>query len=569
MNKNLESEIRKYAIKNAIDYGKANEKSVFGKILSEFPEAKSDMNALLLEVAKVVKEVNSMDKNALQVGFNEHTEEFEEAQEKRARESVPKFILEGATKGNFATRYAPAPNGYMHIGNAKAALLANEFAQRYEGKIFLYFDDTNPEKDAQEYVEAMKRDLSWLGIKFDDEYYASDNVEKMYDYARTLIGKGEAYACACDAETASKNRFDGSECEHRKRGADENLKIFEGMLKGEYNEGKMVIRFMGDMKGNNTALRDPTLLRIKKEKHYRQGNKYIVWPTYDLNTPIMDSLHGVTDVVRSKEFELRDELARKILGSLGMRIPRIHSEARLVITNNITHKSELNKLISGGELWGFDDPRLMTISGMKRRGIVPETIKKFVLRFGMSKTDGKVDISMLLDENRKVIDKEAKRFFFVGNPVKVNVEGMEISEVKIKLLPDNDTEFRSYTLKNPFYISEKDAKELKFGDKIRFKDLFNVEVSNLKGDITCKFIGGDQKSNRTLQWVSEGNYIEAKLFIPGRLLVEGKFNNDSMRQILGFAEKRVEQLKEGEIVQFERVGFFRLDDKKKMVFIGS
>jgi len=563
------SAIRKYSVKNALEYGKANEKSVFGKIISEFPQTKSEMKELMAEIAKITGEVNSLDRQSLQNEFEEHREEFEKAQQIKAKESVPKFVLEGAIKGNFATRYAPAPNGYMHIGHAKAALMASEFAKIYEGKIFLYFDDTNPEKDKQEYVDAMKEDLAWMGIHFDEEYYASDNVELVYRHARDLIGNGNAYACECDAELVSKNRFAGIECAHRSRTSGENLGIFEDMLEGKYAEGKVAIRFRGEMKSQNTALRDPVILRIKKEMHYRQGEKYILWPTYDLNTPIMDSLHKVTDVIRSKEFELRDELARMILRALKLGAPRIHSESRLVITDNITHKRELNKLIAEGELWGYDDPRLVTISALRRRGIVPEAIRKFVLRSGMSKTDGKIDISMLLDENRKAVDKTAKRLFFVEDPVRVKVEGGRKTDVKMNLLPENEAEFREYTVGDVIYIGRKDAGMLALGDKIRFKDLFNVEVSNLKGDITCKFIGGDQKGTKAIQWVSEGNYIAAKLVIPGKLLINGEFNKDSLTQISGFAEGYAEKINQGEIVQFERIGFFRLDDKKQMLFIGS
>lgn len=566
--KKLADAIRKYAIKNAIDYGTAKEGSVMGRILSEFPETKSDMKGLAKQVAEIIKQVNSLSKDDIQKEYGKHSKEFEREAEEKAKESVPKFILEGAVKGRFVTRYAPAPNGYMHIGHAKAALVADEAARVYDGKIVLYFDDTNPEKDRQEYVDAMKRDLSWLEIKFAAEHYASDNMALIYESARKLIKQGSAYACECDAETMSKNRYDGKACKHRERSASQNEKIFEDMLKGKYDEGSEVIRFMGDMKSNNTVLRDPTLLRIKKDTHYRQGDKYIVWPTYDINTPINDSINGVTDVIRSKEFELRDELAAGILDALKMRKPRIHSEARLVIKDNITHKRELNKLMEEDVLEGWDDPRLTTIAALRRRGIAPEAIRKFVLRFGLSKTDSEVDLSMLLDENRKVIDKTSKRLFFVGDPKKITVEGIENHDVKMRLLPENDKEFRRYKLGNAFYISGREAENLRVGDRIRFKDLFNVEIKNLKGTMSCRFIGDDQKVGKTLQWVNEGNCIKAQLQTPGKLLINGKFNKDSIETADGLLESYANNLKEGEVVQFERVGFARLDDKKRMLFIG-
>lgn len=567
--KRILDSIRKHAIKNALDYGKATPSAVMGRILSEFPETKKDMIQLNKQIVQILEEVNSTPKTDLEKEFEAHKEDFEKAQEIKAKESVPKFVLEGAIKGEFATRYAPAPNGYMHIGNAKAVLMADEFAKIYQGKIFLYFDDTNPEKDAQEYVDAIHRDVSWLGVKFDKEYFASDSIETVYKYARQLISQGNAYMCKCSVEQIKADRFVSVECMHRKQSISENEKLFDEMFAGKYKEGEIIARFMGEMKSNNTAIRDPTILRIKRQPHYRQGDKYFVWPTYDLNTPILDSIQGVTDVIRSKEFELRDTLAAMIQDALKLRKPRVHTESRLVITDNMTHKSELRTLMDQKILLGWDDPRLVTITGLKRRGIVPEAIRKFVIRSGMSKTDGKIDISMLLDENRKMVDKTAKHLIFIQDPVKVIIEGFTSQEVKLKVHPDNATEFRSYDVGNVLYISSKDAGSLKLGDKIRFKDLFNVELVNLKGDTTCKFIGGDQKSDRIVQWVSEGNYIDAKLLIPGKLLINGEFNKESLAHISGFIESYAGKLEQGEIVQLERTGVFRLDDKKEMLFIGS
>ncbi|MDE1846395.1 MAG: glutamate--tRNA ligase, partial [Candidatus Micrarchaeota archaeon] len=533
--------IRKHAVKNALDYGKANEKTVLGRILSEFPETKKQMADLSKQINETVSKVNSLPKAELEKEFEPYKNEFEAADAIKAKESVPKFVLDGAVEGKFAARFSPEPNGYPHIGHAKIAFMEREFTNIYKGNLALYFDDTNPEAEKQEYVDAIRSDMQWLGIKFDREYYSSDHIPQVYSNAEKLISQGNAYACSCPAELMSENREKGIECEHRANSPSANLELWKKMLAKEFGENKIAIRLKGEMNSLNTVMRDPVLLRIKMHPHYRQGTKYVVWPTYDFNTPIVDSIEGITDAMRSKEYELRDELYTKILDLLGLRKPRIHSIARLEIKDGLTSKRKVKELIDQGLLMGYSDPRLVTISALRRRGIVPEAIRKFVLRFGMSKTNSEIDISMLLDENRKIVDKSSKRLFFVESPVRITIEGAATQEVKLKLL-ENSAEFREYKVGNVLYISGKDAKLLKVGDKIRFKDLFIVEVLNSQGDITCKFIGGDQKTDRTVQWVSEGNYIDAKLQIPGKLLVDGEFNKESLQSVSGFIESYAAKL---------------------------
>ncbi|MDE1761845.1 MAG: glutamate--tRNA ligase [Candidatus Micrarchaeota archaeon] len=563
------SAIRKYAIKNAIEYGKANDKSVLGKILSQFPDAKSDMRQLNSEIAKIVAEVNSMGKADLEAGFSQHKEEFSEAQKKKAEESVPKFVLEGAVAGQFATRFPPEPGGYMHIGHAKVSFMEREFADIYKGTLALFFDDTNPEKESQEFVDQFKEDLKWLGIKFDREYYSSDHMEQLYGYAERLIRDKHAYVCMCSGDTIKQNRTESISCEHRAAIPNKNLELWKKMVSGGFEENGAVLRLRGDLKSLNTVMRDPVLFRIKRQPHYRQGTKYSAWPTYDFNTPIIDSLEGITDAMRSKEYELRDELYYRLLDLLELRKPRVHSVARLEIKDNITSKRETTRLIKEGFLMGYDDPRLITIASLRRRGIVPEAIKKFVMRFGMSKVNSIVDISMLIDENRRIVDKTAKHLFFVEEPVRLKVEGMDSFEAKMRFGSENPSEYRSYKVGNNFYIGKKDSIGLKNGDRIRLKDLFNVEVSNSKGDIIAKHIGDQGNHSKVVQWVSEGNCSPAKLLIPGRLLIDGEFNKDSLTKADGLVEDAAKSLREGEIVQLERVGFFRLDNKDEMLFIGS
>lgn len=563
------SMIRKYAIKNAIDYGKADQRSVLNKLISLDPDLKSDIKSISTEVQKQVEDVNSMPKQKLQDAYSEYAQEFKLADRERALNTAkPKFILEGAVTGNFVVRASPEPSGYAHIGHAKQAFLNYEFARIYKGKMYLYFDDTNPEKSKQEYVDSMKKDFAWLGIKFDKEYYASDNILKMYDYAKKILKDGSAYVCMCDQQLMKKNRFDGEKCQHRDQAPEQNLRLFEDMLACKFNEGDAVVRFMGNMKSQNTALRDPSLLRIVKAPHYKAGTKYCVWPLYDFNTPIMDSTNGITDIIRSKEYELRDEVLKDILAALALRIPRMHLEARLNIKGNVTHKRVLRELIEKGLVKSWDDPRLMTLMALRRRGIQPEAIKEFVLRFGMSKTDSTVSIDILLAENKKIIEPIAKHLFFVRDPVQVKLKGAEQMKAKLKLHPSNDMGFREYTVNDTFYISKADADKLREGEVIRLKDLMDAKIISIQdGSISAEKGTGTPKS-KIIQWVSEGNYEKCDVMVPGQIVDDNnKFNPNSLEVASGYVESYAKQLKERDIVQFERFGLSTLDNAASLQFI--
>ncbi len=558
---------RKYAIKNAIDYGKADIGSVLGKVI---PFAKgTPVPEIKAEVESAVKEVNKLKRADLEKEYDKHKEEFgKKAEETVKKTSKPKMELPGAVTGKFATRWPPEPSGYQHIGHAKPMFLEQEFVRMYKGRFFLYFDDTNPEKETQEFVDADKRDLEWLGIKFDDEYYASDNLEKIYDCAKKLIKDGNAYVCFCKQESMKKKRVEMEECEHRNAQPKNNLAEFDKMLNGKYEDGAAVLRFKGDMKSSNTALRDPTIARLKSTKHYRQGSKYRVWPTYDLAAPIMDSIKGVTHVLRSKEYELRDELDTTILKALEMRVPIIVPFSRLNIRGNITHKREIRKLISEGLIKDWDDPRLMTFIALKRRGIVPEAIKNFVLKVGITKTDSTVPLEMLLAENKKIINKFAWHLFFVDNPVQLKINEMKKKNVSMGLLPGSKFGNREYTTDGSLLISVKDAKMLKNGENIRLKDFTDVKIASSGRNL---IIANEEKAglnSKILHWVSEKNSVKCRILVPGHLLDEhGNVNHNSLQIVEGYAEAYVNKLEEQEIVQFERFGYCILDDKKKMQFI--
>lgn len=561
-------EIKKYAIKNAMDYGKARAENVIGKAIKTAP--KENIVELKAEVESIVKEINSLSSADLEKAYAPYEKEFEQKYEKTVEStSKPRMELEGASKGEFATRFPPEPSGYLQIGHAKSAFLAQEFSRIYEGKLFLYFDDTNPEKESQEFVDQCKRDLDWLDVRFDREYYASDSLDMQYGYAKELIKLGKAYACECSIEEIKKGRFEGKGCIHRDMVAKESMEKFDMMLNDRYEEGAIVIRFKGDMQSANTAMRDPTLLRIKKSKHYRQGEKYVVWPTYDLNTPLNDSVNGITDVIRDKNYELRDELYHEILKLLGLRDPRIHSEARIAIKGQPKQKRETRKLISEGKIKSFDDPRLVTIVALRRRGILPEAIRKFVLSSGMSKMNSEVDLTYLFAENRKLIDPVSKRIFYVPAPVDLEITNFNEMDVELELHPSGKMGTRKYKAQNKFYISGTDAAELKEDHLIKLKGLFCLQVKRGEDWWMGEPVKAESEEGiKKLQWVCDGNYIKCSILVPEEPLDgRGNFREYSLQTNNGFVEAYASQLKEREIVQFERFGFCILDDKESMQFI--
>ncbi len=566
----INEEIVKAAIKNALNYGKARESTVLNGVLSKFPEMRSEIKELSKKISTEVARINSLNPEEINSEALKYNEEFaSERKEKIEKTAKPKMVLEGAENGAFVTRFPPAPNGYMHIGHAKAVFMEKEFSRIYNGHINLYFDDTNPETDSQEYVESFKKDLEWLNIGFDTEYYASDNIEKMYSFASTLIKKGKAYVCDCPPEEISEKRTNGIDCTHKEKPPEENLSEWEKMLSDKNSHS--ILRYKGNIKDQNTALRDPTLFRVKQNVHYRQGSKYWLWPTYDFNTPIMDSIMGVTDVLRSKEYELRDRLYYEILIGLELRLPRLHSFARLEINNNITSKRKLKELIKKNLLWGFDDPRLVTIAGLRRRGIQPSAIMEFVLRFGMSKTDSKVGIEMLLAENRKIIDNKSPRLFFIKDPIKITVTEIPDSKRKIEMKahPSESLKHRRYNLSDIFFINSYDALNLRNGDTIKLKDAFGIKIHSIEKDnIEASYLSETADSAARIPWVNKDNYLEANLLEIGDLLENEIFNGKSMLSTKGFIESYVSGIEEGGTVQLERTGFFKLDNKEKMTFIG-
>ncbi len=553
----LEETIRKHVLKNAHDYKLAIPGKVIGKVIGEWPDAKADMKATMKLINEEAKRVNSLAPDALEKELADFT--FEEKKEEKKEIELP-----GAAQGRVVTRFPPEPSGYPHIGHAKAAWLDFESARRYGGKMLLRLDDTNPEKEKQEFVDALKEGLLWLGIDWADETYTSDRMEEFYTYCDELFVKYAAYVCTCPAAEVKKGREAKKACDCSAREPQENMALFRKMREGKMEEGEAVVRFKGSMQSENTVMRDPTLFRIIAAPHYRQGEKYKCWPSYDFAAPIMDSLEGVTHAMRTKEYELRNELYFAVLSKLELRRPQLIEFSRLQIKNAPISKRLIAPLVADGRVEGYVDPRLPTLSGLKRRGILPEAIREFVLSFGLSKVESEPGYDKLLSLNRKLLDERAARRYFVANPVKLSVEGAPEKEAIVKNHPTKkEMGERKIAAASQFYISGSDAQALQMGELFRLKELYNLTVlGKTEGEIRAKYEADEGIAARKLQWVPVESAVACKVKKPTDLLDEaGNYRADSLPVESGFCEASCRDLPDGAIVQFERYGYARLDGK--------
>jgi glutamyl-tRNA synthetase len=562
--KKLEDIIRKHVLKNAYDYGKADAGAVVGKVIAEFPDAKKDMKKTMGLINAVINEVGTLSKEAIKKGMKKY--KYAEKKEEKKELELP-----GAIKGKVVTRFPPEPSGYPHIGHSKAAWLNYASAKRYAGDMILRFDDTNPEKESEEYVDAIKKGLKWLGIKWKKETYTSDYIPKIYKLIEKLIQGNRAYVCICTQALISQRRKDGRACMCRNVVPEEKMKRWKDMLNGKYRQGKAIVRFVGDMKSLNTVMLDPTLARIIEAKHFRQGKKYRVWPSYDMAVVVVDHLEGITHPMRSKEYELRNELYYALFDALGFKKPNLIEFSRLAIKNAPVSKRLITPLVKEGKVLGWDDPRLPTLEGLKRRGILPEAIKTFVLSPGLSKSESEPDWELLLSENRKLLDPVSNHYFFVRNPAPLVVKNLR-RKVKLPLHPKKKKGFREFEVDENLYISADDAKDLKKGDVFRLKDLCNVKLLKKYQNKLLGELAEDSMVPRKIQWIAGKWKSKCTVLVPHDLLDDrGIYDPESLEISEGYCEKGCEKLGNEEIIQFERFGFCRLDkkDKKGLQFVFS
>jgi len=559
----IQETARKYALQNAIQFdGKANVKSVIGKVIGVLQKKGANPRDIIPIVTYVVKEVNELQME-MQISELKKTAPNLLKKENKERDfSLPK--LPDGEKGKVVTRFPPEPNGYLHIGHAKAAVFDYEYARKYDGKFILRFDDTNPGNAHLEFYDAQKQDLQWLGIEWDEEYCTSNNLEKHYKLAEQLINQGDAYICNCPPNVVKDGRAHGKECGCRHNLPGKNIDLWKNMFSPTLDN--VILRLKGDITSDNTAMRDPTLFRIIDKPHPLHGDKYRVWPTYDFAGAVEDSISGVTHPFRTKEYELRDECYFYLLDLLELRKPHLLEFARLSIEGMPVSKRKIKPLIEDGSVSGYNDIRLPTLRGLEKRGILPEAIKQFVLTQGISKVESSVTFGLVEAANRKILDPVTKRFFFVTSPVKLVVENAPELEKSINLHPKNKKlGSRAIKTGNTFYVPDKDIEKMKIGEVFRLKDLFNVEIKEKNDIILAKYIGEELISDSAkIQWTTD-DHIKMDIFIPLSLYKEDKYNPSSLKRVWGFAEKAVSSIKTGEIIQFERFGYVRIENTRNSI----
>ncbi len=565
MDDEIKKAIRGIALLNASEHGgKTRNDAIIPKVVGSKPELRNMIKEIIPTISEIVNEVNEIPLSTQKSELESNYPELLVVKRKQERSGLP--TLEGAEQGKVTTRFPPEPNGYPHIGHAKAAIIDEEYAKMYGGKLILRFDDTNPENERLEYYAAIKVGLDWLGVKYNEIKNTSDDIELIYKKAEELIQSGYAYVCTCSKETISKNRREMVACKCRAGDLSQNTKRWKDMF-GKYRQGEAIVRYRGDMHSENTVMRDPTLLRIINEPHPIHKDRYRIWPNYDFAVAIEDSIDGITHAFRTKEYELRNDLYYEILEKLKMRKPKVLEFSRLEFDGMPVSKRILKPLVQDGKVSGYDDPRLPTLEAMRRRGIVPEAIRKFVLSLSFTKSDTLAPFETLESFNRKIIDSTSIRLFMVTSPVKLTVKNNNIDEIEISNHPQRDMGKRKLQLDGIFFVSGDDAKSFKIGDEIRLLELYNIKVIKIGSEIEAEITDNKFKPEiPKLQWVPARNAAKIDVLIPKILFLNEQFNENSLEVKQALVEPYYLELNVGTEIQFVRNGYCRKDSANQVIY---
>jgi glutamyl-tRNA synthetase len=545
----LKDIILKHALANAIKFnGKASAGSVISATIAEKPEEKANIKDVARLTNEIVKDVNSWGVEKQTQKLQAIAPEMLEKKEAKKRE-LPE--LKNAVMGKVVTRIPPEPSKYLHVGHALSFLINYLYAKKYNGKCVLRFEDTNPEKSAQEFVEADLEDLKFLGIEHEEPRFFSDDMEKFYGYAEKLIDDGKAYVCSCEQESMKELRHNGEECSHRSHDLKTNMQLWNDMKSGKAKEGSSILRLKIDMQAENQVLRDPVIFRIVETEHYRQGTKYKAWPMYDFAGAVEEELCGVTHILRSSEFgTMRVELQDWIKEQLGFENQEVRQYGRFGVQGTTTQGRELRELVESGKVTGWDDPRLVTIKSLRRRGFVKETFYELAIEVGLSPSATNVDWSHIEAINRRFIDESADRYFFIAEPIEIRIDGAESREVELDLYPEKRKGGRVFRTGEEFFIEKSDFDRLKDGSIYRLMDCLNFTIKSGKPQFhSQKYIDYRDKGSMIMHWLPKDATID----------IEVLMNDGSIKR--GFGEESLKGLKEGSMIQFTRFGFCRLDRK--------
>ncbi|MCF7790391.1 MAG: glutamine--tRNA ligase/YqeY domain fusion protein [Victivallales bacterium] len=523
------------------------------------------------------------------------------------RNKVNEDITNNKNDGKVVTRFPPEPNGYLHIGHAKAFCLNFGIAKELNGKCHLRFDDTNPVKEDDKYIQAIKRDIHWMGYDWGDNlFYASDYYEKLYEFAVELIKMGKAFVCDLSMEEIKEYRgtltTPGKESPYRNRSIEENLDLFKRMRNGEFTDGAKTLRAKIDMNSTNIHMRDPAMYRIKHVSHHRTGDKWCIYPMYDFAHCLSDAIEGITHSLCSLEFEIHRPLYDWFLEKLNLHPrPQQIEFNRLNLTYTVMSKRKLIKLVEENKVFGWDDPRMPTVSGMRRRGYTPRAIKNFVKKAGLTKREQVIDVSLLEYCVREDLNKTSPRVMGVLNPVKVIIDNYPEGRVEEMTAVNNPEDETMGTRKVPFskelYIEKEDFREeapRKFfrmvpGREVRLRYAYivkctrctkdeNGEITEIHCTVDPESRGGTAPDGRkvkgTLHWVSAQHALKAEVRLYDRLFKrenpesDGHFiddlNSDSLKVLPEcFVEPYLKNVKPEDRIQFERIGYFCVDEDSK------
>lgn len=497
------------------------------------------------------------------------------------------------------TRFPPEPNGYLHIGHAKSICLNFSTAEKYGGQCNLRYDDTNPVKEDVEYVDSIEEDVKWLGFQWDNRLWASDYFDEMYDCALDLIKKGKAYVCDLSADEIRAYRGTlkepGKESPSRNRSVEENLKLFEEMREGKYADGEKVLRAKIDMASPNMNMRDPVIYRIAHISHHNTGDKWCIYPMYDFAHPIEDAIEGITHSICTLEFEDHRPLYDWVLETLGRweAPPQQIEFARLNLTNTVMSKRYLKAMVDDGTVDGWDDPRMPTIAGIRRRGYTPEAVRDFCERIGVSKANSTVDVGLLEHCVREDLKQKVASRNVVENPVKVIITNYPEEQTEEMELENNrevpEMRNRTVPFSRELYVDGDDFMEVPIkkyfrlfpGNEVRFKGAYfitcNEVVKNEDGSVKELLCTYDpetrsgsgfegRKVKGTIHWVDAKTAVKIKIRNYDYLMVDDEegnqvMNPDSLTESIGYAEPLVAEAKPGERFQFFRKGYYIADSK--------
>lgn len=565
----LEETIRAYALLNAAKYkGKANPNAVLGQVFQVCPEAKANPNEVKKLTETIVAKINVLSLDEIKVEISKLPAKYLEQKKPEEAKELPPLPNVGK---QVVMRMAPYPSGPLHIGNSRMVILNDAYVKRYKGKLLLVFDDTIGSEEkvvVPEAYDMIIEGLEWLDVKYQQKIYKSDRISLSYEYCKKAIEKGIAYVCTCPADVFKTLKMEQRACPHRDQPVETNLDEWEKMLGGVYEEHQAVARLKVGMDDPNPAVRDPVMMRISHHVHPRVGSKYSVWPLLEFSWAVDDHLLGITHILRGKDLVKEDYIEQWVWKQFGWPLIDFMHYGLIKFKGLKLSKTQTRMNIESGTYRGWQDPRTWTLQSLMRRGIAPETLKEAMLSLGMSLVDIEYSPSALYAINKRIIDPVALRYFFVPNPLKVSIKNIPYTKLEAHPMahpdqPDKGTRTVPLPITKgsaELFIPKADGESLEVGAVIRLKDLFNIKILKKEDPLKAEFHSKTIEDARGLkapivQWAPSQPLVPIQLLMPDGTLTEG------------FGEPACRELKMDQLLQFERVGFGKVNQLDPVILV--